>query len=108
MFWTKVVDKTKTHILCSVTFSENCTIYEIIPKNMVETEGQQMTSQYGAYALHAGKSRVHAHAHAPGYPHTRTHARGRRQVSNTSCFSKVTVIHERTLPLLFNDQYWTR
>ena len=60
MFWTKVVDKTKTHILCSVTFSENCTIYEIIPKNMVETEGPQMTSQYGAYALHAGLAGLRA------------------------------------------------
>ena len=27
---------------------------------MVENEGPQMTSQYGAYALHAGVARLHA------------------------------------------------
>jgi hypothetical protein len=31
-------------------FSENRTIYEIMPKNMVKKEWLQMTSQYGAYA----------------------------------------------------------
>jgi hypothetical protein len=35
-------------------FSENCAIYEIMSKNVVEPEGPQMTSQYGAYTLHAG------------------------------------------------------
>ena len=51
----KVVEKIKTHILCSITFfSENRTVYEIISKNMVEPEGPQITSQYGAYELHAG------------------------------------------------------
>jgi hypothetical protein len=35
-------------------FLENCTVYEIMSKNMVETERPQMTSQYGAYALRAG------------------------------------------------------
>jgi hypothetical protein len=41
-------------------------------KNVVETEGPQMTSQYGAYALHAGLARLHARMrmHTP----TRTHA----------------------------------
>jgi hypothetical protein len=33
---------------------ENHAIYEIVSKNMVESEGSQMTSQYGAYELHAG------------------------------------------------------
>jgi hypothetical protein len=35
---------------------------------MVEPEGPAMTSQYGAYALHAGQARLHArtrmHTHA--------------------------------------------
>ena len=45
----------KTHIFCSVTFFffENRTVYEIMSKNVVETEGPQKTSQYGAYALRA-------------------------------------------------------
>jgi hypothetical protein len=29
-------------------------VYEKMPKNMVEPEGPQLTSQYGAYELHAG------------------------------------------------------
>jgi hypothetical protein len=33
---------------------ENCTLYEIMSKNVVETKKQQMTSQYGVYELHAG------------------------------------------------------
>ena len=61
MVWIKVVEKIKTHILCSITFCyENCAVYEIMSKNMVEPEGPQMTSQYGAYELHA-------HADAPGH-----------------------------------------
>jgi hypothetical protein len=35
-------------------FPEKCTVYERISKNVVETEWLQMTSQYVAYALHAG------------------------------------------------------
>jgi hypothetical protein len=29
-------------------------VYEIMSKNVMEPEESQMTSQYGAYALHAG------------------------------------------------------
>ena len=59
MFLTQVVEKMKTHILYSITFSENRTVYEIIPKNMVQTERPRMMSQYGAYALHAGLAQLH-------------------------------------------------
>ena len=49
-------------------FSENRTVYEIMSKNLVETEGQQMTSHHGAYALRSGLASLYAcaHAHAPG------------------------------------------
>ena len=45
-----------THFMFSnfFFFSENGTIYEIMSKYIVETEGPQITSQYGAYASHAG------------------------------------------------------
>ena len=38
MFWTKVVEKIKTHILCSVNFffPENRAVYETTWKNVVE------------------------------------------------------------------------
>jgi hypothetical protein len=35
-------------------FSENRAFYEIISKIMMVSEGLQMTSQHGAYSLHAG------------------------------------------------------
>jgi hypothetical protein len=35
-------------------FSENRTVYEMMSKNMVEPEGPQMISQYGAYEFHYG------------------------------------------------------
>jgi hypothetical protein len=35
-------------------FFEYGTVYEIMSKNIVEPEGPRITSQYGAYALHAG------------------------------------------------------
>jgi hypothetical protein len=36
-----------------------------------------MTSQYGAYALHAGLARLHALMHMPTRPYTNMHARTR-------------------------------
>ena len=35
-------------------FPENRAFYEIMSKNLVEPEGTQMATQYGAYAVHAG------------------------------------------------------
>ena len=54
-----VLDKSRrenknTHFVFNNFFSENRTVHEILPTNMVETEGLHMTSQYGAYELHAG------------------------------------------------------
>jgi hypothetical protein len=53
VYSTEVVEEIKTHILCSITFFENLAVYEIISKNIVEPEGPQMTSEYGAYELYA-------------------------------------------------------
>jgi hypothetical protein len=46
-------------------------------KNVVDTEGPQITSQYGAYALHAGLARLYARMrmYTPTRTATRTHAR---------------------------------
>ena len=43
MFHTKVVEKVKTHILCSITFFENRAVYEIMWKYTVERGRPQMT-----------------------------------------------------------------
>jgi hypothetical protein len=42
MFQATIVDKTKTHILGSVTFFENRAIYNITWKNMVKPDRPQM------------------------------------------------------------------
>jgi len=39
MFQTKVVEKIKTHILCSVTFFENHAVCEILWKNIYSWAG---------------------------------------------------------------------
>jgi hypothetical protein len=44
MFQIEVVEKIRTHILCSVTFYKNCAVYEIMSENVVESEGPRMTS----------------------------------------------------------------
>jgi predicted RNA polymerase sigma factor len=49
-----------THFVFNNLFSENRTIYEIISKNIVETDRSQTTSQYGAYSLHAVLARLYA------------------------------------------------
>ena len=59
---------------------------------MVKTEGPQMTSQYGAYALHVGLGGLHAHARATGSP---MQARTHRPTCNTYCSSTATIIRER-------------
>jgi hypothetical protein len=43
IFQTKVVEKIKTHILCSVAFLKNRTVYEIMWENIVERDTPQMT-----------------------------------------------------------------
>jgi hypothetical protein len=56
----EVVEKIKIHFTFNNFFPENLNVYEIMSKNVMETEGPQMTSEYGAYALHAGLARLHA------------------------------------------------
>ena len=43
MFQTQIVENIKTHILCSVTFFENRSLFEIMWKNIVEWGRPQMT-----------------------------------------------------------------
>jgi hypothetical protein len=88
-------------------FSENGTVYEIMSKNMVQTEMPQMTSQYGVYALHAGlaelyaRMRVHTPSRLDTHIHTRAHARTHKVISNTYCFSTATTIRERASVLCY-------
>ena len=72
-------------------------------KNVVEIEGPQITSQYGAYALHAGLAILHAlHVCACTRPRARipscthSHACTHRPISDTYRFTTATMIRERT------------
>ena len=85
-------------------FSENHTVYEVISKQVVDTEGPQMTSQYGAHALRAGLARLHAlgactrpRARVPTCTHARTQTHARRPISNTYCFSTATMVSRTRL-----------
>ena len=50
----KVVEKIKTHILCSIFFFfENRAVYMTMWKYKVEPNRPEMVIQYGACALHA-------------------------------------------------------
>jgi hypothetical protein len=84
------------HFMFNNFFSEDHTVYEIMSKNLVEPEGPQKTSQYGAYALRAGLARLHARTRmrTPTLPRTHTHARTHARTcihlqanNNTYCFS---------------------
>ena len=54
--------ETKTQILCSVTFSENLAVYEIMWKNIVE-RGRPQTTIW----------RMHIACYKYTYTHTHTH-----------------------------------
>ena len=60
-------------------FSKVAAVYEIRSKIMMETEGPQMTSKHGAYALRAGLARLHARPRmdTPTRPGTHMHVRAR-------------------------------
>jgi hypothetical protein len=67
-------------------------------KNMVETEGLRMTSQYGAYVLRALWARMRMHT--PKHPGTRTHARTHaRTHTQTNIYLK---------RIAFSQQQWFR
>ena len=53
MFQTEVIEKIKTHMLCSIFFPENRSAYEIMWKNIADPETPQITIYHGACALHA-------------------------------------------------------
>jgi hypothetical protein len=63
--------------------------------NMVEPEGPQMTLQYGAYKLHAGYAKLHAHMrmHTPTRPGTRMHARAFTHTQTRICNSYLLLFH---------------
>jgi hypothetical protein len=85
---------------------ENRADYEIMSKNLVETERPQLTIQYGVYDIqcwisNAKRAHAQAHAYAPGHPHVYTRAYTHRHVSNTYCLSTARMIRERASVLRY-------
>jgi len=50
--------ETQTHILCSITLVKNRALYEIMQKNLVQSNRLEMTILYGACALRVEKVRL--------------------------------------------------
>jgi hypothetical protein len=66
MFGTKILQNIKTHIVCSITFSENLSAYEMIWKDFVETGMIQMTIWHMCIARWTPKA---THTHTQNMQH---------------------------------------
>ena len=89
MFQTKVVEKVKTHILCSITFFffENRAVYEI----MWEKCGT------AGYTTDDNTARAHCMLDTEGYRHT-------LRICNIYCFTTATMVKRRRLNVTFIRQ----
>jgi hypothetical protein len=75
----KVVEKIRIHVLCSITFSRNSAVYEIISRNMVESERPLMTiwRRLTCWIRKATRAQSHAIAFSSILTHTHTHTLAR-------------------------------
>ena len=93
MFQIKVVEKIKTHIICSVAFfSENRAVYVTTSKNLAEPETRQTTiwRRVACWISKATRAQARANARARTHEHTRKHARTYKYARH--CFSTATVV----------------
>ena len=78
-----------------------------MPKNVVELDGPQMTSQYGAYGLYMLDKEGYTHARVCTRPRVRAEALARARththiyICYIYCFSTATVIRERASVLRY-------
>ena len=70
MFQTDVVEKVKTHILCSVPFFENRTVNETMWKNGVEPDRSQTPIGHMRITGWIPKLHTHTHTHTLEICHT--------------------------------------
>ena len=81
----KVVEKIKTHILCSVTFfRQSCSLWDNVEKcGGVRGATNDVTIWrigVGCWIIKATYMHAHAHTCVTGYPHVRTHARTHKYI----------------------------
>ena len=95
MIQINLIDKIKTHLLCSITFRENRDVYDIMWKNTAEPDKPQMTIHYSACALRAR------------YPRLQTHTQNVQYLllfhCSISCTNAPQLYVLRTLPVLLLD-----
>jgi hypothetical protein len=94
MFSKKVVEKIKSHILWSVTFSsENRAVYEIISKKILwGLRGHKWRHKMAHTRCMLDKQGyTHTHTNPSGHPHTRTRTH-LRTICNAYCFSTSTKV----------------
>ena len=97
MFYTKVVEKIKTHILFSVTFFRK--LHYLWDNAGKCSGGRAATNDVTIWRIHVACwitkttcTYSHAHAHAPGNAHTCTHASTCIPVINAYRFSTATMV----------------
>ena len=86
MFETKVVEETKTHIFCSVTFYRKSAAYEIMWINTVQPGRPHYNTAYAPWMLDNWD-----------YKHA-------LRLCNTYCFSSATVVTRTRLSVMLNVQ----
>ena len=79
MFYTNIIEKIKTHILCSITFfqklhrlRDNSEIYG--GERGAINDVTIWRVRFACWISKATRNYADAHAYAPGYPHARTQA----------------------------------
>jgi hypothetical protein len=72
MFEIKVVDRIRTHFKTSTFFSENRTVYDVMPKYVVETESPQTIWRLRVASLISKITRAQARARAATHTDPRT------------------------------------
>jgi hypothetical protein len=105
----------KTHILCPITFfRKSHRLWDNVEKYSGDRGATNdvtiWRTRVACWISKDIRTYAYVHAHAPPYPHTRTHEQActHRQICNTYCFSTRTVVSRtrlyyviRTLPVLF-------
>ena len=93
MFQTKFVEKIKTHILCSVTFSlTSCRLWDNVEKFGEAREAADETLWRMRVACWVNSTtRAHVNAHTHALRHHHTHARAHTEICNTCSFSTATM-----------------
>ena len=85
MFQTKVVEKIKTHISCSIIFFDNRAVCEIMWKNIVEPDRPQMTNWRMRIACRMTKAKNTHTEHVHTYYFFTVTMVARMQLSVTLC-----------------------